>query len=46
MFTWPNFEMLRDTGTILMDLAVTHGDGSYSVLMTSNGSVMDNYRQA
>lgn len=31
---------------LLMDLAVPHGDDSSSALTTSNGSVMDNYRQA
>lgn len=31
---------------LLMDLAVPHGDDSSSALTTSNGNVMDNYRQA
>ncbi|CAM4601631.1 unnamed protein product [Leuciscus chuanchicus] len=31
---------------LLVDLAVPHGDDSSSALTTSNGSVMDNYRQA
>lgn len=31
---------------LLTDLAVPHGDDSSSALTTSNGSVMDNYRQA
>lgn len=31
---------------LLTDLAVPHSDDSSSALTTSNGSVMDNYRQA
>lgn len=40
------FVVILAQADLLMDLAVPHGDDSSSALTTSNGSVMDNYRQA